>query len=324
MNNARTLDDFDEAIAYFNQAVEQNPADALAYAGMALAYVTMGHGAEPPPDVWPRARAAAERAIRLDSTLAEGWSALADYKSYGEHDWTGAEQAFRRANELNPSLAMTHFHYSWYLALFGRVEEALAEHRRAQELDPLTPLHTVWIPALYWYADDDDRALREARALLEQYPRNSTLRYVWAESAARVGLHDEAIAAIQEAMAINPSWSPYLALYYAWAGRREEAERLVAELEAEPASTWTAQVLAQAHAALGNLDQALGWMEYDPPHAWVAWIAAHHPPLDPHRQDPRLQALLRQVNLEVGPGDRAPRALPPLPPALAGDAGPIG
>jgi len=128
-NNIRRLTDAEQAVEHFNRAVEQNPADPLAYAGLAVCYATLGHSPDPPPNTWPLARAAAERAIRLDSTSAEGWAALADYKSYSERDWAGAERAFRRANELNPSLAMNHYHYAWYLALFGRVEEALSERR---------------------------------------------------------------------------------------------------------------------------------------------------------------------------------------------------
>ncbi|MHC4109137.1 MAG: protein kinase domain-containing protein, partial [Planctomycetota bacterium] len=197
LNNSRTEEDLDSAIAYFQRAVDQNPADPLAYAGLALGYTTIGHGPSPWDDVWPRARAAAERAIRLDSTLAEGWAALADYKSYGESDWEGAERAFRRANELNPSLAMNHYHYAWYLALFGRTEEALAEHRRAQELDPLTPLHTLWIPALYRYSEEPDtqQALTEARLNVQRYPDHALAWSLLAGSARRLGLLDEAEAA---------------------------------------------------------------------------------------------------------------------------------
>ena len=117
----------------------------MAYAGLALGYATLGHGLAPPPDAWPRARAAAQRALILDSTLAEGHAALADVKLYYEWDWDGAEQAFKRAMELNSSLAMNHYHYAWYHALFGRLDEAIAEHKRAQALDPLRPLHTAWL-----------------------------------------------------------------------------------------------------------------------------------------------------------------------------------
>ena len=319
LNNARTLDDFDQAIAHFNRAVEQNPADALAYAGMALAYVTMGHGAEPPPDVWPRARAAAERAIRLDSTLAEGWSALADYKSYGEHDWAGAEQAFRRANELNPSLAMNRYHYAWYLALFRRVDEAVAEHRRAQALDPLTPLHTVWIPALYWFSGEVEKALREARLVVEQFPNSPTAHWVLAESAARLGLYDEAIAAGERLFQLNPNWGARLGRMYAWAGRGEDALRIAREVEARGVTPWGASGLILLHAALGNREELSRWLTFELHHGTSAWYPSAGF-LDAYLDDPAVQAFLRRANLQFRPGDPAPVPLPVVPTALAGDS----
>ncbi len=153
----------------------------------------------------------------MDSTLAEAWAALADYKTYGERDWEGAERAFRRANELNPSLAMNHYHYAWYLALFGRVEEALAEHRRAQELDPLTPLHTTWRRPV-WYAEDYERALPLARENVKRYDPGIIAHYVLGETLARMGRYEEAIATHEKLAAIFPRWSYALALTYA-AGR---------------------------------------------------------------------------------------------------------
>ncbi len=150
---------------------------------------------DPRPELWPHARAAAERALRLDSTLAEDWAALGMHKFYSERDWEGAERAFRRAHELNPSLADNHYHYAWFLAVFGHLDEAIAEHRRSRDLDPLSPHHTVWIPVLHWFRGDYERALREARFNAEQYPQVFIAHYVLGESAARLGLYEEAVVA---------------------------------------------------------------------------------------------------------------------------------
>ncbi len=320
LNNIRRLTDAEQAVEYFNQAVEQNPADPLAYAGLALCYATLGHSPDPPPNTWPLARAAAERAIRLDSTSAEGWSALADYRSYSERDWAGAERAFRRANELNPSLAMNHYHYAWYLALFGRVEEALAEHRRAAELDPLTPLHTVWIPALYWFSGDYERALDEALPLLEKYPENYIIRTVAAGSAARLGRFDEAVAFAEEAAAVRPRLAYRAGVYYAQAGRTEDALHALRDLEALPPTPYTALRLAGLHAALGNRDEALRWLEFEPKHAFAGWIA-WSPWFESYRDDPRFQAILRRMNQELVPGQRAPVPLPMVPPEFPAPVG---
>ncbi len=319
LNNSRTDADIDTAIAYFKQAVDQNPADPLAYAGLALGYTTIGHGVNPPDDAWPRAREAAERALRLDSTLAEAWAALADYKFYGDSDWEGAERAFRRANELNPSLAMNHFHYAWYLAVFGRTEEALAEHRRARELDPLTPFHTLWIPTLYGFSEEPDgeRALTEARLNVEQYPNNPLALMVFAECAEAAGLMDEALAAAERAVALNPEGDLVLAGFYARRGRREDALRIVEKFEAMPANAFLAMELAYAHAALGNKDAALEWLDYEPHHAWAAAVP-WDPSFQPYRDDPRFQAFLRRMNMGLVPGERAPRPLPMQARPLAG------
>jgi len=294
--NKSTPKDFEKALSYFHQAVEKNPADPLAYAGLAFGYITLGHGPAPPPDAWPRARAAAERAVRLDSTLAEAWAALADIKTYYEWDWEGAERAFQRANELNASLPMNHYHYAWYLALFRRVEEAIAEHKRAQELDPLTPLHTVWIPGLYWYMGQYKKALVEARKTAEQYPDNATALFVLGTSAAQMGQHAEAIAAHEKMVAINPFWKFALGRTYALAGRTDDALNILTELEAQPPTSWGALGLADLNTVLGNKDEAFRWLGYDPPHGWLPWSRTN-PALEPLRDDPRFQDLLQRMNL---------------------------
>jgi len=294
--NRATPEDFQQALGYFNQALEQNPADPLAYTGLAFAYITLGHGPNPPADVWPRARAAAERAVRLDSTLPEAWAALADVRTYYEWDWAGAEEAFERADRLNPSLPMNHYHHAWYLALFGRADEAIAEHERARELDPLTPLFTVWLPGLYMYLGQNDRALVIARKNIEQYPDHPLALLVLGRSAAESGLYDEAIAAHEKMTSINPSLKASLGHTYAVSGRLEEARRILHQVEAEPPTSWRAYGLADMYTALGEKDKAIESLYYEPPHAFLPW-SGKKPALKPLRDDPRFRALLRRMNL---------------------------
>jgi serine/threonine-protein kinase len=313
-------EDAEEAIQYFTTAVEQNPADALAWAGLALCYVTLGHNAMiSDPELWSQGQSAAERAIRLDSTLAEGWAALADYETYWGRDWEEAERAFQEANELNPSLAWNHYHYAWYLALFGRVEEAVAEHERAKALDPLTHYHTTWLPALYWWSGDEERAYAEAKEVVEDYPDNVTALNVFSVSAAALGLYDEAIAALEKLLALDPLSLVGLAETYALAGRREEALRIAREVEAE----WSpppAEGLFHLYAALGNREEALRWLEYEPSSFTLPWVWAN-PAVDALRDDPRFQAVFRRMNLRFEPGRRAPVAIPVVPPEPPGATG---
>jgi tetratricopeptide (TPR) repeat protein len=318
LHNARTHEQFDSAVAYFQQAVDENPADALAWAGLAGCYVTLGHdlGIED-PELWATVRAAAERAIRLDANSAEGWAALADYRSYSERDWDGAEQAFRKANELNPSLAWNHFHYSWYLILFGRLEEAVAEHERAKALDPLTPYHTTWLPALYWFSGDFDRAYAEARDVVEgPYTDDPVANFVFARSAAFAGAFEEAIAAYERIADLDLEFLVDLGEAYALADRREEALRIAREVETRvDESLWSAEGLFCLYAALGNREEALRWLEHEPTSFSLPWVWAY-PQIEALRDEPRLQAVFRRMNLRLEPGDRYPVPLPLVPAEL--------
>lgn len=294
--NRSTPEDHERGMAYLRRAVERDPADPLAYTGLALGYITLGHGPASPPGSWQFARAAVDRALRLDSTLAEAWAASADIKLYHDWDWEGAERAFRRANELNPSLAMNHYHYAWYLILMRRVEEALREHRRAQELDPLTPLHTVWMPGVYLYSGQYEKAYEEAVRIGRQYPDHAAALFVLGTSAAQVGKFDEAVAAHEKMVAVNEAWKFALGRTYALAGRTDEARAILADLEAQPPTSWRAIGLADLHAALGNEDEAFRALMFEPPHGWLPWSRVN-PALEHVRDDPRFDALLRRLNL---------------------------
>ena len=150
--NKSTPADWERGLVYLQEALDRNPADANTWAWLAEAYINLGHGGAA-PDIFLKALEAAERAIELDSTVALGWAALSHYHTYFGKDWAMAEYAFNRANALDPNLADNHFHRAWYLALFGRMNEAIEEHKLAQELDPFTPDQTAWLGGLYrWLA----------------------------------------------------------------------------------------------------------------------------------------------------------------------------
>lgn len=290
----------ERGLAYLHDALDRDPGDALANAQLSLGYATIGHAPNPLPDVWERARVTAERAIALDPNLADGHAALALVKLYADFDWHAAEQAFRRANELNPSLAMNHYHYAWYLALFRRWEEAGVEHRRAQRLDPLNPLHTFWLATLYVYEDFSRyrEGMAEAERALALQPDNplALLTFGMAQSAG--GLHDEAIATHRHMAELLPELLWELGTTYAKAGRLEDTRRVLAELEGQPATAWTAYGKAMLHAHLGELDEAFRWLAHEPMHAWVPWTVVD-PWLPPEMaNDPRFAEFRARVNLD--------------------------
>jgi adenylate cyclase len=297
--NKGTRQEIETGLTYLHEAVDRDPGDALAYAGLALGYATFGHGAEPEADVWPRARAAALHAIALDPNLAEAHAALADVKLYMEWDWEGAESAFRRANELAPSLAMNHYHYAWYLALFGRWEEAIVEHEQAQRLDPLTPLHTLWLGGLYLYSDLSryDDAIEEAQRALAIAADNPSALMILGMAYSVAGLHDKAIETQREMVALDPALEWQLGMSYARAGRLDEVRASLAKLDQQKPTSWTAFGRAMLHAQLGDIDEAFAWLNYEPPHGWVPWTRVD-PWLRPTiENDPRFAEWLARLRL---------------------------
>lgn len=295
--NMSTPQDWERGLVYFQEALDENPADPYAYAGLAEAYVRLGHGPAPPPDVFPKALAAAKRAIKLDSTLADGWAALADYHTYFGRDWELAEDAFRRADALNPNLAYNHYHRAWYLAMFGRMNEAIEEHVRAQELDPFTPLHTAWLGELYRWVGRYEDALAEtdkAELMQDNYALGKLIRGFTLESQGKI---EEALSSLKEAAAINPGWR-----YFGYgpalirAGRLPEGQAILAELESKPVNPWRAFCLGFLYDALGNSDKALQWFSYKPTHAWLPVIRVMYVS-DRLRQDPRFLKLVRELGL---------------------------
>ncbi|MDH3708770.1 MAG: helix-turn-helix domain-containing protein, partial [Cyclobacteriaceae bacterium] len=156
--NKSTPADFQKGLDFLHQAIENDPANAYSYAGLAEGYIALLHGPNPSITYWQRAKAAAARAIELDSTLAKAHAVLAMIKLYHENDWEGAEQAFIKASNLNPDLAINHFHYAWYKIIFGQREEALKEQKLAKELDPLTPIYTADLGSMYYWLGQYDEA----------------------------------------------------------------------------------------------------------------------------------------------------------------------
>ncbi len=295
--NQGTPEGYQKGLAYLHEAVEKDPSDPLAYAGLAAAYITIAHSAMATPDALPRAKAAAQRALRLDDTLAETLAVFAFITGYYDWDWEKAEQAFQRALEINPSLAIAHYHYSWYLVLFDRMDEAIEEHKRAQEVDPLTPFHTAWLGGLYWYGGRYEEAIEETRKALELSPKSWSGLYVQGHTYADAGMYDEAIAVFQKAAALYPEELKYaLGRAYALAGRRDEAMKILAELEEKEAAPFSAWGLAALYTALGKKDEAFRWLNYEHHHAWFPWVRVD-PQFFPLRDDPRFKDLLRRMNL---------------------------
>jgi class 3 adenylate cyclase/TolB-like protein len=291
--------DIDLGISFFNQAIDRNPADAYAWAGLATAYIFYGHSPSPTKDVRQKANAAALRAIQLDSTLAQAWSVLGMVKAYYEWEWEAAEQAYHKANELNPSLPWNHYHYSWYLVLFGRMNEAIREHRLAQELDPFGPAHTGWFGYLYAMVGEYEKAIEEAERTIDM-GFEAFGKLVLANTYMFMGQRDEAIELFEERVAEYqvPEYNE-LGFAYIVSGRIEEGREILAELETKYdtiPSPWGALQRARMYAALKDYDNAIKWSDFEPHHHFLPWtVRGSEDSL--LLKDPRFKALLRKMNL---------------------------
>jgi len=190
--NRRTYAEIDKSTEYFQRAVEKDPGFALGYAGLADSY--LANAIRSPQDFEPKAKTAASRALELDDDVAEAHAALGAEKADFEYDWRGAEQEFKRAIELNPNYAEAHFRYAWtYLTPLGKSEQAIAEMKRALELDPFSPIYNTVFGLTYFYARRYDQAQEQFQKAIELNPDFFVTHYHLAWLYSQIGQYEKAI-----------------------------------------------------------------------------------------------------------------------------------
>jgi tetratricopeptide (TPR) repeat protein len=299
--NRRTVQNLKKALAYFEQAAAKDPNYALAYAGIADTYAVMpGYSAGSPQECLPRARAAAQKALELDDSLAEAHASLAFILIY-YFDIAASTREFERAIELNPNYATAHH---WYggatLRLAGQFDHAIAEGKRAVELDPVSPINRADLGATYMMLRRYDEAVQQLRSTLEIDPE-----FYWAHRYLGLTLElkgetAEAIAEYQKAfeLSADPIMLAFVAHAEANAGRPNEARQILARLTELAQTRYVpAYAFAVIYMALGENDQALDWLEKNVrDHASPATnLITIDPYLDPLRGEPRFQALVSQI-----------------------------
>jgi len=295
--NKSTPADWQRGMVYLQEAIDKNPSDPYVHAWLAEAYVGLGHGPDPPPDVFPKALAAANRAIELDSTVALGWAALSHYHTYFGKDWAMAESAFNRANTLNPNLAYNHYHRAWYLALFGRMNEAIEEHKLAQELDPFTPMHTAWLGELYRRVGMYEEGLNEVDKVANMEDKYALGLYIKGSIFIDQGKVEEGLELLRQSSEIRPAWK-YLGYGMSLIknGYIKEGRAVLKELEAMPINAYRAQCIGNMYACLGEYDKAFEAWNYKHKHGWYPWLRVAPLPLD-IKADPRFLKMIRDMNL---------------------------
>lgn len=292
------------AVANFKEAIDLDPDNARAWAGLADCYAVLGcWGYEPPHQSYPKARAAAEKALDLNETLSEAHVSLAVAKKDYYWDWAGAEQAYQRALELNPSNATAHHWYAECLACLGRHEEAIAQCERARALDPLSLIvATVLARHGYCFARQYDRAIKELREIVRTDPEFWVAQLFLGFSYVYTGQFDEALAAFMKAKRLETNGDMLAGIGYALARSNQtaEARRVLAEAENLSQERYVQPVaLAVIHTGLGENEEAFSCLAkaYEERAQWLSEIKVE-PAFDSLRSDPRFAQLLRQLGLE--------------------------
>jgi TolB-like protein/DNA-binding winged helix-turn-helix (wHTH) protein/Flp pilus assembly protein TadD len=298
--NKRTADGFKVALAYFNQAIEQDPKYAQAYAGLADSYNLLGdweYGALAPSEAYPKAKAAAIKALELDNTLGEAHTSLAFSLDVFDWDWDSAEREYRRAIELNPGYATAHHWYADHLSQIGRNSEAIAEMRKAEHLDPLSLIIRADMSEIFLVAHLNDEAVEQSRMTVDMDPNFAIAHYELGQAFVQKHSYNEAIAEFQKAIELSGgsvSCAANLAYAYAASNKRNEAVKILNDLKTR--STRNASEIALIYVGLGEKDQAMKWLgkayeEHFNPSILV------RPTFDPLRSDPRFQNLVHRIGL---------------------------
>jgi len=296
--------DVQKAIECFQGAIAKDPGYAVAYAGLADAYelLSIGFSSKPPVEYLAQAKAMALKALEMDDSLAEAHTSLAYARWLGDLDWPGAERGFKRAIELKTSYVMAHEWYAEYLAALGRHDEALAEIKRAQQLDPLSVPVNRAVGWVLYFARRYDEAIEELKKTLAMNPEFLGARMVlWWVYVAK-GEYEEAIADIRrEAERPGLRTVKKLMLGYACAtsGNREEANGILWELEPKLAAEDRLALLsALLFTALDIKDRAFQQLHraYEIREPGLLFLKVA-PWLDPLRSDPRYGALMEKLGL---------------------------
>jgi TolB-like protein/DNA-binding winged helix-turn-helix (wHTH) protein/tetratricopeptide (TPR) repeat protein len=292
------------SLDYFNRAIQIDPQWAQPYAQLARSYHWLaGFGN---PELYPKGKAAALNAIRLDDGLAEAHSALAYILHNYDWDWSGAERQYHRALELNSNYSEAHYGYALLLMTAGRNNEAIAEIRKAEELDPLFPPLRADVGTVYSCAGRNEEAIEQLRNATELNPDYDVPYSALGFAYLRKGMYPEAVANVEKALSLERE-DRYIGLHkvdlayvYAVAGRKKEARKMLSELEQQEANGRNLGSLGlyPFYFALGEKDRALAWMDkaYNEKSEALLYLRCW-PEFDRLLADPRFAKLVRRVGI---------------------------
>ena len=301
--NKRTPANVDKAMEQFQQAADKDPRYALAYVGLADCYLLQeDYVGIPASESYPKAKAFAQRALKLDSSLAEAHTSLA-YAYTNLWEWEQAEEEFKRSMNLNANYSTAPHWYSIHLLNVGRFDEAMTEIKRAHELDPLSAVIGTTFTYAYTAKGDVNASIAQCKSVIDLDPNYPRAHEYLGLGYLSQGSNSQAIAELQKAVELSGGdRRPLrdLGYGYAFSGKRAEALAVLKELETKfEKHEAIAQDFAAVYAGLGDKDQAFAWLEKDFQArsgllAWIRWA----PPFDSLRSDPRCADLLRRMGLK--------------------------
>jgi serine/threonine protein kinase len=297
----RTPEGLNKAIEYFQQAIANDPQYALAYSGLADCHSFVSVFASvSPKEAYPKAKEAALKALEIDDTLAEAHTSLGLVKANQDWDWSGGERELQRAIALNPNYAIAHMWYGWTLANRGRVEESIAELKRALDLDSLS-LNINWLlGSAFYFARQYDQAIEQYRKTLDLDPNFFAPRSFLGWAYIQKFMYKEGIAEFEKAVAITTSNLSLTCLGYGYAaaGKRPEAQKVLDQLNELSKQRYVPPFhRAIICVGLGEKDKAFEWLEKAYDEHFILGVKMN-PIFDPLRSDPRFADLLRRMNLQ--------------------------
>jgi TolB-like protein/DNA-binding winged helix-turn-helix (wHTH) protein/Flp pilus assembly protein TadD len=301
--NKRTADGLKVALAYFNQAIEEDPKYAQPYSGLADTYALLGdwqYAVMTPREAFPKAKAAAIKALELDSSLGEAHNSLAFILDGFDWDLDSGGKEFQRAIELNPGYATAHHWYAWHLSLLGRYDEAIAEMRKAENLDPLSLIINADLAELLVLAHSYDESIRQSRKTIEMDPNFALAHNQLAQAYLQKHMYDEAVAELHKAVQLSgrsPTCIANLARAYVASGKRSEAVQLLNELKKRASPGYSnASEIAMIYASFGDMEQAMNWLEKGYEERFNPGVLLR-PGFDPLRSDSRFQSIVHRIGL---------------------------
>jgi len=300
--NKRTKESLNKSIEYFEKAIEKDANYALAYSGIADSYVVLGENAlMPPNDVFPKAIAAARKALELDYGLAEAHVSLAMLLYICDHNFREAEKEFKTAIELNPRYATAHQWLAMFLSGLGCHDEAINEISYARELDPNSPRINVCVGVILYFARKYDRAIRELNKSIELFPEHAANYGMIGAVYTLAGRYEEAINAFNHALELDPlsggTKKAFAAYCFGRSGNRVEAQKRLEDLVKDANKGFASPIeIAMIYVGLGDKERAFIWLgkAFSENDAQLIYLKAE-PAFDPLRSDPRYSELLKKI-----------------------------